>query len=270
MKRVVFLIFAVSLLTTTVFKGQSVMTMTTSSDKVQIFLAGSGTFAIDWGDGSEIMSYTLGEYKARWFRIRNEYSYNYDSETSRTITIIGENITHVDCFNNKATSLDVSRNPVLIYLDCRFNQLTSLDVSKNTKLSKLIVQGNQLTSLDISNNIAIAGLSCGNNMIKNLDVSNNKALTRLCYTSNPNMYPMFPFASNEEASAYADAVNNLFMSLNSNSGKKIIQISGLSDKEVSYDKSIAKKKGWKIVEIKVKETTKNGVKSKNIFVPDIV
>jgi hypothetical protein len=263
MRRVFFSILAAGLLMTAVCNGASVMTMTTSSDNVKIYLAGSGTVTIDWGDGSEIVTSALKEYKSRWFHIKNEYSYGYTSESSRTITITGENITHIGC-NGKLTNLDVSQNTELTYLECRFCQLTSLDVSKNTKLSRLICQGNQLTSLDVSNNTVLTGLDCSMNMLKNLDVSNNTALTRLSYACNPNYTPFDSYNTD----TYADALDNLFGTLNSNAGKKIIMISGQSGKAVSCDKSIAEKKGWKITEVKFDESPKTG--KKKVFIPDIV
>ena len=96
MKRIFFSIFAAGLLMTTVCNGATVVKMTTSSDKVKICLAGKGTASIDWGDGSEI-TFALKEYKLRLFRAKNEYSYVYANQSSRTIIIKGENITHLSC-----------------------------------------------------------------------------------------------------------------------------------------------------------------------------
>ena len=275
MKRVVFSILAVGFLMTTVCKGASVMTMTTSSDKAKIYLAGSGTVTIDWGDGSEIITATLKEYKRRWFHIKNEYSYNYVDASSRTITITGENVTHLGCDGNKhygldVSSLDVGNNPALTFLECnscqfpcldvsnnpaltdlecRFCQFTSLDVSKNTKLSRLICQGCSLTSLDVSNNKALTGLDCSMNSLRKMDVSNNVKLTKLSCAEN---------YFND------DALNSLFMTLNSNTGKKIILIGNIFGEEVSCDESIAKKNGRTI------ERVKNKKSQKNSFIPDIV
>jgi len=259
MKRVFFSILAAGFMMTAVCNEVSKMTLTTSRDNVQIRLAGSGTVTIDWGDGSEIITGTLKKYKSRWWHKR-EYSYNYANETTRTITITGENVTHICCDGNQLTGLDVSKNTELISLECRFNKLTDLDVSKNTKLLRLICQGNQLTRLDVSNNTALTGLDCSFNFLKTLDVSKNSALTRLSYVNNPMIIPYDPYN-------YVDAVNNLFETLNSNAGKKIIQISSHSGKEVSYDKSIAEKKGWKVTEIKSEELSSG---RKKIFIPDIV
>jgi len=282
MKRVVLSILAAGFLMTTVCNGASVMTMTTSSDNVKIRLAGSGTVTIDWGDGSEIITSTLKEYKSRWWHKR-EFSFKYANASSRTITITGESITHLGCNGNKNsgldvssldvtnnpaltfleclscqfTSLDVSNNPALRYLEIRFcNQLTSLDVSKNTKLSRLICQGTGLTSLDVSNNKALTGLDCSmNHNLKNLDVSNNPALTRLSCAMTP---------LNDDT----DALNNLFRTLNSNAGKKIILVGRHLGKEVNCDESIANLNGWTIENVKIKKSRKDG--RIRTFVPDIV
>ena len=74
-----------------------------------------------------------------------------------------EALTHLDCWNNELTSLDLSKNTALTILDCSSNQLTSLDVSKNTALTQLNCYDNQLTSLDISNNTALTKFYCDGN-----------------------------------------------------------------------------------------------------------
>jgi hypothetical protein len=259
MKRTFLLVLAAGLMITAVCKGASVMTMTTGSDNVNVRLAGSGAFTIDWGDGSEIITGALEEYNKRWW-YKRERSHNYTDDASYTVTITGENITHMGCFGNRLTDLDVSKNAALTYLECRFCKLQSLDVSKNTSLSRLICSGNELKSLDVSNNTALTGLDCHGNRLKSLDVSNNTSLTRLSCALNP---------LNDEAVA----LDNLFGTLNSNAGKKIILIGsyyfGREEhrfEEVSY-KSAAKKSGWTIEKIKVKKTVPGRGK---YFIPDIV
>ena len=83
------------------------------------------------------------------------------------------------CYNNKLTTLDVSKNTALTYLDCDYNQLTALDVSKNTALTELYCNENRLTSLDVSKNTALLYLTCVVNQLTSLDVSKNTALTEL-------------------------------------------------------------------------------------------
>ena len=86
------------------------------------------------------------------------------------------------CYNNKLTSLDVSKNPELKELKCYNNKLTSLDVSKNEKLETLYCSKNQLTSLDVSKNTALEYLWCSQNNLTSLDVTQNTALKDLsCY-----------------------------------------------------------------------------------------
>ena len=83
------------------------------------------------------------------------------------------------CYNNKLTSLDVSKNPALQYLYCSNNNLTSLDVSKNTNLTELECNENQLTELDVRQNAALTYLSCSKNNLTSLDVSKNTNLIEL-------------------------------------------------------------------------------------------
>ena len=88
-------------------------------------------------------------------------------------------LTHLYCYGNQLTSLDVTKNTALKYLNCKDNQLTSLDVSKNTKLTYLDCSTNQLTSLDVTKNTALTMLYCSDNQLTTLDVSENTALTHL-------------------------------------------------------------------------------------------
>ena len=72
-------------------------------------------------------------------------------------------LTTLDCYGNKLTSLDVSKNTALTGLDCGGNKLTSLDVSKNTALTWLRCDSNQITSLDVSKCKKLTQLYCSNN-----------------------------------------------------------------------------------------------------------
>ena len=89
------------------------------------------------------------------------------------------NLETLYCYNNKLTSLDVSKNPELKELWCTNNKLTSLDVSKNTKLEKLLCGKNQLTELNVRNNTELWCLSCDENKLTSLDVSHNTQLEQL-------------------------------------------------------------------------------------------
>lgn len=89
------------------------------------------------------------------------------------------NLTELNCYYNKLTSLDVSKNTALTILNCYANQLTSLDISNNTNLTELQCGNNKLAELDVSHNTALTSLQCGSNQLTELDVSHNTALTYL-------------------------------------------------------------------------------------------
>ena len=96
-------------------------------------------------------------------------------------------LTSLACFNNKLTSLDVSRNTELTGLYCQANQLTSLNVTKNTELTELRCFYNQLTSLEVSGCTAMEYLDCSLNSLTSLDVTNNTELAFLdCHSNNLN------------------------------------------------------------------------------------
>ena len=182
------------------------MTMVTEAGRANIHLAGSGRAIIDWGDGTKTDISALASTSSL-------YAHTYtDGLSSYTITITGNNITSLLCFNhadindnlltkldvsknialtrlmcsnNLLTELDVSNNIALISLDCGGNPLTELDVSNNIALTSLTCGGNQLTKLDVSNNIALTSLTCRNNLLTELDISNNIALTSLDCSNNP-------------------------------------------------------------------------------------
>ena len=152
--------------------AEGIMTMTTSIDSVGICLSGVGNVTIDWGDGSEPEIYALLEDFT-------EIGRKFSDETSRTITIIGRNITFLSCGANQLTALDVSQNTSLTELRAPINQLTELNLSKNTALTELVVDFNRLSALDVSQNTALMRLSCSSNLFTELDLSQNTALTHL-------------------------------------------------------------------------------------------
>lgn len=104
----------------------------------------------------------------------------------------------VNCYNNKITDIDISKNSKLKYLRLTGNPLKKLDVSKNTKLETLLCDGCGLESLNVSKNAKLSYLNCGGylysdkdgstnqkgNRLKNLDVSKNPKLTYLCCSYN--------------------------------------------------------------------------------------
>ena len=69
-------------------------------------------------------------------------------------------LTHLYCYNNDLTSLNVSGCTALTSLDCYNNDLTSLDVSDCTALKQLTCRRNGLTSLDVSGCTELTYLDC--------------------------------------------------------------------------------------------------------------
>ena len=89
------------------------------------------------------------------------------------------NLKKLYLYNNKITSIDVSKNIALKYLSVYNNRLTSLDVTKNSDLNYLSVHTNQLKGIDLTNNLALKELYIYENRLTDIDISKNVALTDL-------------------------------------------------------------------------------------------
>ncbi|MDY0197694.1 MAG: T9SS type A sorting domain-containing protein [Tenuifilaceae bacterium] len=98
-------------------------------------------------------------------------------------------LSSLECYGNKLTSLDVSKNTALTYLDCEQNKLSSLDVSNNTALTYLNCGDNQITNLDLSKNTVLVNISCYENQLLSIDIrnDNNPIITIFYATYNPNL-----------------------------------------------------------------------------------
>jgi hypothetical protein len=213
----------------------SVMTMTatvTAGETFSMYLTGSGTATVDWGDGNS-ENVTLREYVEDEDEEEDEeylIPHTYAASGSRTIKITGAMVAGLDCYDNQLTALDVSKNTALTMLGCGKNPLTALDVSKNTKLEHLNCIFNNLNTLDVSKNTELVRLWCEGNNLNNLDVSKNTALTSLeCYYNQLN----------------AAALDALFGTLHSNTGYKYIGISG-NPGTSGCNKAIAEQRGWTV------------------------
>jgi hypothetical protein len=88
-------------------------------------------------------------------------------------------LTSLDCFDNKISSVDLSKNKALTKIYCTHNQLTQLDLSKNTNLIELNCSNNQLTILDVSKNHNLIDLICYNNLITNIKLGDNEVLRQI-------------------------------------------------------------------------------------------
>ena len=74
----------------------------------------------------------------------------------------------LNCFDNKLTALDISKNKALTNLSCQNNQLTELDVSGNPKIEDLACFNNGITSLDVSKCRNLRYLYCSGNQMTEL------------------------------------------------------------------------------------------------------
>lgn len=90
-----------------------------------------------------------------------------------------KNLEYLNCYRNRLTSLDVSKNTKLDCLICSSNKLTSLNVGDNPSLLTLYCVKNQLTELDVSGCPGLKHFSCDNNQLTELDVRNNTKLIEL-------------------------------------------------------------------------------------------
>jgi len=100
------------------------MTSETGWKTISIQMAGFGAASIDWGDGTPFETHSLlifddeDDFEEIWHHaddreLKYGYYHTYDDDSARNITITGENITHLFCFNLCLTKLDVSKNVAL-------------------------------------------------------------------------------------------------------------------------------------------------------------
>lgn len=94
------------------------------------------------------------------------------------------NLEILQCFLNKLTTIDLSKNTSLKRLFCNLNQLSSLDLSKNVLLTEVNCGQNSISSLDISQNENLEILNCSDNQIKTLDFYKNIKITNIDCSGN--------------------------------------------------------------------------------------
>ena len=206
--------------------GPNQMTMTTQQSNVAILMRGYGTMTIDWGDKTEIETYSLIASVAQ------TYTHTYSGSTIHTIIITGDNITFLECPDNGLTKLNISKNLALTELRCERNPLKNLDVRSNSALIGLDCFDNELSILDVSKNTEIIALNCNNNQLTKLDLSNNSKMVGMSCNNNK---------------LTSEALNVMFGTLHNNIHPqwpvKIIHIGGNPGTD-HCEISIAENKGW--------------------------
>ena len=94
------------------------------------------------------------------------------------------NLTELNCYHNKLTTLDVSKNAKLRILKCYNNGMEKLNLGDITHLTLLNCNDNNLTELDVSKNPYLEELQCRENKLRRVVIGNKYRLTGLYLTGN--------------------------------------------------------------------------------------
>lgn len=94
------------------------------------------------------------------------------------------NLTELNCYHNKLTTLDVSKNAELRILKCYNNGMEKLNLGDITHLTVLQCEDNNLTELDVSKNPYLEELQCRENKLRRLVIGKNYRLTGLYLRGN--------------------------------------------------------------------------------------
>lgn len=91
------------------------------------------------------------------------------------------NLTELNCYHNKLTTLDVSKNAKLSVLRCYNNGMDELNLGDITHLTVLECNDNNLTELDVSKNPDLEELQCRENKLRRLVIGNKYKTIRGLY-----------------------------------------------------------------------------------------
>lgn len=94
------------------------------------------------------------------------------------------NLTKLNCFDNKLTTLDVSKNAKLRILKCYNNGMEKLNLGDITHLTLLNCDDNNLTELDVSKNPNLEDLECRENKLRRVVIGKKYSLTTLYLRDN--------------------------------------------------------------------------------------
>ena len=94
------------------------------------------------------------------------------------------NLTELNCYHNKLTTLDVSKNAKLSALRCYNNGMVELNLGDITRLTVLQCEDNNLTELDVSKNPYLEELQCRENKLRRLVIGKNYRLRGLYLRGN--------------------------------------------------------------------------------------
>jgi len=178
------------------------MTLYTNQEgDTSISLQGTGTATVIWGDGTPSQTHTIQQ------GTNTTCTHTYTGAASRVITIIGDNVSYLNCSNNQITGLIAIDNPALKTLYCSNNLILGLSVY-STVLTTLDCSNNQMYGYAVFMQPALAELNIKNNLFN------------------------------------ADELEYIFHNLHDNTIEgKTIYISG-NPGAATCDKTIATSKGW--------------------------
>ena len=94
------------------------------------------------------------------------------------------NLTELNCYHNKLTTLDVSKNAKLSALRCYNNGMEKLNLGDITHLTLLQCEDNNLTELDVSKNPYLEELQCRENKLRRVVIGKKYSLTGLYLRGN--------------------------------------------------------------------------------------
>lgn len=94
------------------------------------------------------------------------------------------NLTELNCYHNKLTTLDVSKNARLRILKCYNNGMEKLNLGDITHLTLLNCNDNNLTELDVSKNPYLEELECRENKLRRVVIGKKYSLTGLYLRGN--------------------------------------------------------------------------------------
>ncbi len=190
-------------------KERQISFTTTNGQSLSIALAGAHDVTpiqVDWGSGSK-KEYEV--YKGKWTRL-DEVAIGdtirvYGDVEAVNLESYGEFGEAYGGWNNKITSVDFSKNNILMYvnvymnpihsldisglanlqeLDCSYCELDTISVKGLENLTYLAAYGNYLKSIDLSDNKELTVLNIKNNKLANLDLSANSKIVELIATVN--------------------------------------------------------------------------------------
>lgn len=94
------------------------------------------------------------------------------------------NLTELNCYHNKLTTLDVSKNAKLSALRCYNNGMVELNLGDITHLTLLECNDNNLTELDVSKNPYLEELQCRENKLRRLVIGKKYSVKGLYLRGN--------------------------------------------------------------------------------------